>query len=91
MDEDGTYRAGPFEADFKYEIIPAKEDFSFVAKEGSPRDFTSQKLSKLEVVVVNEETGALLEDVFLSLSAGETRLTSKTDAFGSSKFSNLKP
>lgn len=40
--------------------------------------------------MVEEKTGEKLPDVFLSLTAGKTRLTSKTDAQGYSKFSDLK-
>mgnify|MGYP000966287670 CR=1 FL=1 len=35
VDQDGTYRAGPYELDFAYNIVPDKEDYSFAAKEGS--------------------------------------------------------
>lgn len=84
----GYYRYGPVD-ERDYKVFAHKLDFIFARVEGSPFDFKSSQLAKLEVIVSDRKTQKVLEGVFLSLSAGKKRFTGNTGQAGVFTFRDL--
>jgi len=72
-DQQGAYHTRPLDSVFTYELEASKDDYLFVKADGN--NFQSHKLAKLTVIVKDKHTGELVDDVFLSLSAGKIRLS----------------
>lgn len=91
-DANGKFISGPFDDDLKLRIEPIKEGYIFKEIPGKLGHFEVNKLSSINVHIVDENGGAL-DEVLLSLSGGENnfRKNSFADSQGTFHFGNLYP